>query len=176
MRWLGTNGQQCIFNFLLALDSKNLQLRACVQMATPVSIHAFLLHGFKYPWCLLYSKTGSLDPIMFFTRLTSWESACKIIAQRGNISPLYPFPPPELSHSFSRHYPRSGIKRAKNMEFSPLCWENNALSSETFAFFETTISFSGTHNISVHALAPKSSGELGNVVKIWMFTAIPGRC
>ena len=30
--------------------------------------------------------------IMFFTRLTSWESACKIIAQRENISPLYPLP------------------------------------------------------------------------------------
>ena len=43
------------------------------------------------------------------------------------------------------------------MEFSLLCSENNALSSETFAFFETT-SFSGARNISVHALAATSSG------------------
>ena len=30
---------------------------------------------------------------MFFTRLISWESANKIIARRGNISPLYALPP-----------------------------------------------------------------------------------
>ena len=44
------------------------------------------------------------------------------------------------------------------MEFSPLWSENNAVSSETFAFFETTISFSGARNISFHALAATSSG------------------
>ena len=44
------------------------------------------------------------------------------------------------------------------MGFSPLCSENNTLSSETFAFFETTISFSGARNISVHALTTTSSG------------------
>ena len=44
------------------------------------------------------------------------------------------------------------------MEFPPLCSGKSALSSETFAFFETTISFSGAHNISVHALAAASSG------------------
>ena len=44
------------------------------------------------------------------------------------------------------------------MEFSPLCSENTALSLETFAFFETTISFSGAHNISIHALAATNSG------------------
>ena len=44
---------------------------------------------------------------------------------------------------------------------------NNALSSETFAFFETTISFSGARNISVHALAATAVAfELGNVVEI----------
>ena len=43
------------------------------------------------------------------------------------------------------------------MGFPPLCSENNALSSETFAFFETKISFSGARNISVHALATTSS-------------------
>ena len=45
--------------------------------------------------------------IMFFlsTRLSPWESACKIIARCGNISPLYPLPPSRaLSHSFSRHW------------------------------------------------------------------------
>ena len=31
--------------------------------------------------------------IIFFTRLTSWESACKIIVQRRKISPLYPLLP-----------------------------------------------------------------------------------
>ena len=36
---------------------------------------------------------------MLFTRLTSWESACKIIVQRGKISPLYPLPPPSLGLS-----------------------------------------------------------------------------
>ena len=44
------------------------------------------------------------------------------------------------------------------MGFLPLCSGNNALSSETFAFFEATISFSGAHNISVHALAATSNG------------------
>ena len=44
------------------------------------------------------------------------------------------------------------------MEFSPLCSGNNALSSETFAFFETIKFFSGARNISVHALAAMSSG------------------
>ena len=39
------------------------------------------------------------------------------------------------------------------MGLPPLNSENNALSSETFAFFETTKSFSGARNISVHALA-----------------------
>ena len=39
---------------------------------------------------------------MFFTRLTSWVSACKIIARRGNISPLYLLP---LSSSLSLFLP-----------------------------------------------------------------------
>ena len=43
------------------------------------------------------------------------------------------------------------------MGFSPLFSEKNALSSETFAFFETTKSFLGARNISVHALAATSS-------------------
>ena len=43
------------------------------------------------------------------------------------------------------------------MGFPPLCSEKSALSSQTFAFFETTISFSGASNISVHALAATSS-------------------
>ena len=30
---------------------------------------------------------------MFFTRLTSWQSASKIIAWRRKIPPLYPLPP-----------------------------------------------------------------------------------
>ena len=43
--------------------------------------------------------------IMFFTRLTSWESACKIIAQHGKISSLYPLLPSlALSRSFTRHW------------------------------------------------------------------------
>ena len=50
------------------------------------------------------------------------------------------------------------------MGFSPLCSENNALSSEIFAFFKTTISVSGARNISVHALAV--AFELSNVVEI----------
>ena len=44
------------------------------------------------------------------------------------------------------------------MGFSPICSENNTLSAETFAFFETRISFSDARNISVHALAATSSG------------------
>ena len=48
------------------------------------------------------SRPGST---IFFTRLTSWESASKIIAWRRNISPLYPLHPSlALSHSFSRHW------------------------------------------------------------------------
>ena len=57
-------------------------------------------------------------PIMFFTRLTSWESACKITVRPRKISPLYPLLPSlgltlalslslslslSVSHSFSRH-------------------------------------------------------------------------
>ena len=49
------------------------------------------------------------------------------------------------------------------MGFPPLCSGKSALSSETFAFFETTISFSSACNISVHALAARF--VLGNVVK-----------
>ena len=44
------------------------------------------------------------------------------------------------------------------MGFSPVCSENNALSSETFALFETTIYFSGARNILVHALAATING------------------
>ena len=43
------------------------------------------------------------------------------------------------------------------MGFPPLCPGNSALSSQTFAFFETTKSFSDARNISVHVLAPTSS-------------------
>ena len=53
--------------------------------------------------------------------------------------------------------PTAPLKRTKNIGFSPVCSENNALSSETFAFFETTICFSGACNISVDALAATSS-------------------
>ena len=42
--------------------------------------------------------------IMFFTRLTSWESACKIIAQRSKSSPLYPLQP-SLALSLSLFLP-----------------------------------------------------------------------
>ena len=49
------------------------------------------------------------------------------------------------------------------MEFSPLCSEKSALSSETFLFIEATIYFSSACNISVHALAARF--VLGNVVK-----------
>ena len=114
---------------------------------------------------------------MLFTRLTSWESASKIIAWCRNISPLYPLPPSlalslSRSRSFSRHWginlkqryscsvknwPRSSIKRTKNMGFPPLCSGKSVLSLETFAFFETTIYFSVACNISVHALAATSS-------------------
>ena len=52
----------------------------------------------------LTARQQPAPAIMFFTRLTSWESACKIIVQRWKISPLYPLPPSlALSHSFSRH-------------------------------------------------------------------------
>ena len=44
------------------------------------------------------------------------------------------------------------------MGFPPLCSGKKALSSETFAFFETTKYFPGARNISVHALAATSSG------------------
>ena len=44
------------------------------------------------------------------------------------------------------------------MGFALLCSGKNAFSSETFAFFETTKSFSGARNISIHALAATSSG------------------
>ena len=52
------------------------------------------------------------------------------------------------------------------MGFAVLCPGKNAFSSETFAFFETTKSFSSARNISVHALAGQAVGsELGNVVE-----------
>ena len=38
-------------------------------------------------------STATPGTIMFFTRLTSWESTGKIIARGRNISPLYPLPP-----------------------------------------------------------------------------------
>ena len=56
-----------------------------------------------------------------------------------------------------KNYPRSGIKGAKNIGFPPLYSGKSAISSETFAFFQTTKSFSGACNISVHALAATSS-------------------
>ena len=43
------------------------------------------------------------------------------------------------------------------MGFPPLCSGKSALSSEIFPFFETRISISGACNISVHAVAAKSS-------------------
>ena len=111
---------------------------------------------------------------MFFRRLTSWESAYKIIVRRGNISLLYPLPP--LSSSLSIFLPSLRNKSKTKvfpvhlktvlevvlseliMGFSLLCSGKNAFSSETFAFFGTTISFSGARNISVHTLAATSNG------------------
>ena len=49
------------------------------------------------------------------------------------------------------------IKRAKNMGFPSLCSGKSAFSSESFTFFETTISFSGPRNISVDTLTATSS-------------------
>ena len=43
------------------------------------------------------------------------------------------------------------------MGIPPLCSGKSALSSETFEFFETTLSLSGACNISVDALAATSS-------------------
>ena len=56
---------------------------------------------------LYYSRISLLTQysllfIMLFTRLTSWESACNIIAQLGNISTLSPSP---LSSSLSLFLP-----------------------------------------------------------------------
>ena len=59
------------------------------------------------------SRSGSVthiipthSTIMLFMKLTSWESACEIIAQRGKISPLYPLPPSlALSLSLSLFLP-----------------------------------------------------------------------
>ena len=62
------------------------------------------------------------------------------------------------------------------MGFPPLCSEKSALSSETFAFFETTISFSGACNISVYALGATSSEICTRQrCKTWMVSAILGR-
>ena len=55
------------------------------------------------------------------------------------------------------------------MGFSPIC-------SETFAFFETTKSFSVARNISVHALAATSSEICTRQrCKTWMVSSILGR-
>ena len=62
------------------------------------------------------------------------------------------------------------LSELKNMGFPPLC-------SETFAFFETTVSFSGARNISVHALAATSSEICTRQrFKTWMVNAILVRC
>ena len=55
--------------------------------------------------------------IMFFTRLTSWESACKIIARHGNISPLYPFP---LSSSLSLSIFLSSLRNKSKTKVFPV--------------------------------------------------------
>ena len=111
---------------------------------------------------------------MFSTRLTSWESACKIIAGRRNISPLYPRPPslalsslflPSLWNKFkTKVFPvhlktilEVVLSELKIWDFHHYVQERMFFSSETFVFFETTISFSGACNISVHALAATSS-------------------
>ena len=66
---------------------------------------------------------------------------------------------------------------SKNMGFPPLCLGKSVLSWETFAFFETTISFSGASNDSVHALAAASSEICTKQrCKKWMVSAILGRC
>ena len=122
----------------------------------------------------MYAKTQGQYTIILFTRLTSWESACKIVAQRGKISPLYPLPPslvfslflPSLTNkSKTKAFPvhlktilEVVLSELKIWDFHHYVQERIFLWSETFAFFETTKSFSGARNISVHALAATSSG------------------
>ena len=63
------------------------------QFSSPVSLRVSLRHRTaQSPRLQSIAILISLY-IMFFTRLTSWESACKIIAQHGKISPLHPFHP-----------------------------------------------------------------------------------
>ena len=66
--------------------------------ATTCSTAVDMTRGF---WITLYCSSTVLP--LFFTRLTSWESARKIIAWYRNISPLYPLHP-SLAHSFSCHW------------------------------------------------------------------------
>ena len=120
--------------------------------------------------------------LCFSRDFTSQESASKIIARRRNISPLYPLHPSlALIHSFSslcgikfktvipcsvKNWPRSGIKRAKNMRFPSLCSEKSALSSETFAFLKLQYLFR-VHVIFQfkHQQRRAAGFVLGNVVK-----------
>ena len=120
------------------------------------------------PTCFMDQCCGILGTIYVFHE-TSWESACKIIVRRRNISPLYPLHP--LSSSLSIFLP--SLRNKSKTKVFPVHLKTvlEVVSSElkiwnfhhyvqkimhflqkTFSFFETTKSFSGARNILVHAL------------------------
>ena len=80
--------------------------------------------------------------IMFFTRLTSWQSASKIIARRRNISPLYPLPPslalsvflPSLRNKFKTKVFPVQLKTSLEVVLSELkIWDFNHYVQERMA-------------------------------------------
>ena len=131
---------------------------------------------------------------MFFTRFTSWESACEIIARRQNISPLYPLPP--LSSSVSLFLPSLRnksktkvlpvhLKTILDVVLSELkIWDFHYYVQEIMLFLQKhSQSLKLQNHFRAYVIFQFTHSQrrtvkfvLGNVVKTWMVSAILGRC
>ena len=130
---------------------------------------------------------------MFFTRLTSWESACKIIVQCRNISPLYYPLPPSLAHSLLLFLPslrnkfktKFQLKTSLEVVLSELkIWDFHYYVQERVPFLQKhSHSLKLQYLFRAHVIFQFTHLQrravifvLGNVVKTWMVSAILGRC
>ena len=130
---------------------------------------------------------------MFFTRLTSWESASKNIARRRNISPLYPLPHSlalslffaSLRNKFKTKVFPVNLKTILEVVLRELkIWDFHQYVQKIMLFlqkhshslklqyiFREHVIFQFTHK------QRRAVGfVLGNIVRTWMVSAILGRC
>ena len=141
-------------------------------------------------WSIRGGSSFSCRASLFFTRLPSWESANKIIARRRNISPLYPLHP-SLALSLFLSFLRDKFKTKVQLKTILEVVLSELKLCDFHQYVQERVSFLQKHSLSLklqyifrahvifqftHYQRRAVAFELGNVVEIWMVTAIHGRC